>query len=152
MLMALPERINSDRGAAEVAREERWRRTDELYELFGSTGMYWSCHQCDWGKYLDLAIAFGWLPEGAFFKCAEGGYGEHPSASFTGNDFQVVTDSDARAMAVALNRAVSTINAGSPITDEQTAALKALEFEDREPILESLAAQIARRLPGCTPP
>jgi hypothetical protein len=40
-----------------------------------------------------------------------------------------VTDDDARAMAAALNRAVATINAGSPMTDNQVVALR--EFEIR---------------------
>jgi hypothetical protein len=38
------------------------------YEILSSSAKYWSCHQCDWGNYLDVAIAFGWEPEGAFFK------------------------------------------------------------------------------------
>jgi hypothetical protein len=75
------------------------------YEFWGRKGKYWSCHQEDWRFYLDVATAFGWVPEGAFFKCDEGGYGEHPSGSYLGNDWQIVTDDDARAMA-ALNRAV----------------------------------------------
>jgi hypothetical protein len=97
------------------------------YEIFGSNGKYWTCHQYDWGGYLDVAIAFCWLPEGAFFKCDEGGFGEHPSGSYIGNDFQIVTDDDARAMAAALKLAVDTINAGSPMTDNQATALKALK-------------------------
>jgi hypothetical protein len=106
------------------------------YEILGSTGKYWTCHQCDWGDYLDVAVAFGWEPAGAFFKCDEGGHGEHPSGSYFGNSFQIVTDGDARAMAAALNRAVATINAGAPMTDEQAAALKALEIDHHDPLLE----------------
>jgi len=103
------------------------------YEILGSTGKYWTCHQCDWGDYLDVAVAFGWEPAGAFFKCDEGGHGEHPSGSYFGNSFQIVTDGDARAMAAALNRAVAAINAGSPMTDNQALVLKEFEISDGEP-------------------
>jgi hypothetical protein len=98
------------------------------FEILGRTGKYWSCHQFDWGNYLDVAIAFGWDPEGAFFKDDEGGYGEHPSGNYFNNDRQIVTDSDARGMAAALNSAVTTINAGSPLTDEQVKVLKKFEI------------------------
>ena len=97
------------------------------YEIFGRNGKYWTCHQDDWGSYLEVATAFGWTPEGAFSKCDEGGFGEHPSGSYLGNDFQIVTDGDARAMAEALNRAVTSINARSPMTGDQIKALKALK-------------------------
>jgi hypothetical protein len=108
------------------------------YEILGSTGKYWTCHQCDWGDYLDVAVAFGWEPAGAFFKCDEGGHGEHPSGSYFGNSFQIVTDGDARAMAAALNRAVATINAGSPMTDNQATALRAFEIDSGEPVWRDL--------------
>jgi len=39
------------------------------YEVLGSKGKYWTCHQFAWHDYLKVAIAFGWVPEGAFFKC-----------------------------------------------------------------------------------
>jgi hypothetical protein len=109
------------------------------YEILGSTGKYWSCHQCDWRGYLDVAIAFGWVPEGAFFKCDEAGYGEHPSGSYIGNDRQIVTGDDASAMAAALNRAVTTINAGLSLTDEQAAALaglRVLGMDEEDLLLE----------------
>ena len=103
------------------------------YEILGSTGKNWSCHQSIWGLYLDLAEAFGWKPEGAFFKCDELGFGEHPSGSYLGNDWQIVTDDDARAMAAALNLAVATINAGSPMTDNQVMVLKEFKIDDGDP-------------------
>lgn len=103
------------------------------YELLGSNNKYWTCQQGAWGFYLDLAAAFGWLPEGAFFKWDEGGFREHPSGSYIGNDWQIVTDTDARAMAAAFNLAVATISAGSPITDDQVTALEAFEIDDSDP-------------------
>ena len=92
------------------------------YEILGSNDKYWTCHQYAWRDYLKVATAFGWAPEGAFFKCDEGGFGEHPSGSYLGNDWQTVTDDDARAMATALNLAVATINAGSQRTDDRSPA------------------------------
>jgi hypothetical protein len=97
------------------------------YEILGKSGKYWTCHQTSWQNYLTIAIAFGWVPEGAFFKNDEGGFGPHPSGSYLGNDWQLVTDEDARAFAAALNLAIDTVNAGSPLTADQAAALK--EFE-----------------------
>lgn len=94
------------------------------YDILGGRNGSWHCHQSDWRYYLDVAKAFGWVPQGAFFKCDEGGYGEHPSGSYLGNDWQIATDDDAHALAVALNLAVATVNTGSPMTDEQAAALK----------------------------
>jgi hypothetical protein len=111
------------------------------YEILGSTGQYWSCHQCAWRHYLKIAIAFGWVPEGAFFKCDEVGFGEHPSGSYSGNDWQIVTDDDARAMAAALNLAVATINARSPMTDEQATVLNEFKFDKREPFWKTLLTE-----------
>jgi hypothetical protein len=104
------------------------------YEILGSNGKYWTCHQSAWRDYLKLATAFGWAPEGAFFKCDEVGFGAHPSGSYLGNDWQMVTDDDAHAMAAALNLAVAAINAGSPMTDNQAAVLKAFAIDDRESV------------------
>jgi len=47
-----------------------------------------------------------------------------------------VTDDDARGMATALNLAVATINAHSPMTDNQAAALKALETDCCDLLME----------------
>jgi hypothetical protein len=65
------------------------------YEILGNNGKYWTCHQLAWPDYLRVAAAFGWAPEGAFFKNDELGFGDHPSGSYTGNDWQQVTDADA---------------------------------------------------------
>jgi hypothetical protein len=100
------------------------------YEIVGNTGKYWTCHQSAWRDYLILAVAFGWAPHGAFFKCDEGGFREHASGSYLGNDWQTVTDDDARAMAAALNLAIAIINAGAPMTDNQAKALKAFAIDD----------------------
>ena len=101
------------------------------YEILRSNGKYWTCHQSDWGGYLDVAIAFGWLPEGAFFKCDEGGFGEHRSGSYIGNDFQIVADDDAHAMAAALNLAVATIDAGSPMSTTCPLSISIARLQNR---------------------
>src|SRR4051812_5064336 len=114
-------------------------RTKQMgYDMLGDTGKDWSCGQLAWRDYLVLATAFGWAPDGAFFKCDEAGFGEHPSGSYLGNDWQQVTKDDACGMAAALNLAVATINAGSPMTDNQVTALKKFEEIDEEPAFKSL--------------
>jgi hypothetical protein len=122
------------------------------YEILGSSGQYWSCNQLAWRDYLKVATAFGWTPEGAFFKCDEIGSGEHPSGSYLGNDWQIVTDDDARATAAALNLAVAAINAGAPMTDDQTTALRAFEieplFDDDAESLASCSVQTIRTRNG----
>lgn len=107
------------------------------YEILGSTGLYWTCNQYSWKFYIDVAIAFGWEPESAFFKCDIEGYSEHPRGSYLGNSWQKVTDDDARAIAASLDLAVATINAGSPMSDNHATALK--EFvDDGEPFWKDL--------------
>lgn len=74
--------------------------------------------------------------KGAFIKCDEGGYGEHSSGSYLGNDRQKVTDADAQAMAAALELAIATINADSPMTDGQAKALRTLKTNQQDLLME----------------
>lgn len=106
------------------------------YEVLGRNDTYWSCHQGAWRHYPGVATAFGWVQEGALIKCDEGGYGEHPSGSYLDNDRQKVTDDDAQAMAAALELAIATINAGSPMTDGQAKALRTLETDHQNLLME----------------
>jgi hypothetical protein len=109
------------------------------YEVLGKNGEYWTCHQDAWPGYLKVATAFGWAPEGAFFINDEFGLRYHPSGSYLGNDWQLVTDDDARAFGAALRLAIAAINAGSPMTDDQVTALKAFdEKDDGEPFFSCL--------------
>jgi hypothetical protein len=62
--------------------------------LSNTTQKSWSCHH-DWGCFLDLAEAFGWVPEHK---------GIH---YYIGNNYQKVSDEDAFAMATALNMAIA---------------------------------------------
>jgi hypothetical protein len=93
------------------------------YEILGNNGKYWSCNQGGWFSYLKVATAFGWAPEGAFFKDDEAGFGPHPSGSYLGNDRQRVTDEDARAFGAALRLALATADLGLPMTADQKDAL-----------------------------
>jgi len=51
------------------------------YEILGSKGQYWTCQQGAWSDYLKVATAFGWAPEGAFFRDDVRGFGPHDSGS-----------------------------------------------------------------------
>jgi hypothetical protein len=82
------------------------------YEILGSRGQYWTCQQGAWSDYLKLATAFGWAPEGAFFRDDERGFGPHDSGSYIGNDWQQVGDDDARAFGAALHLAIATSTPG----------------------------------------
>jgi hypothetical protein len=106
------------------------------YDIMGHSGKSWTCNQWAWPEYLKIATAFGWVPEGAFFKSDEAGFGPHPSGSYLGNDWQQVTDSDARAFAAALLLAIATIKAVQPMTDRQLAALRAFKLDTSEPCFE----------------
>ena len=70
--------------------------------LSNTTQKSWSCHH-DWGCFLDLAAAFGWAPE------------QNGSHYYVGNNHQKVTDTDARAMAKALNLAIVYIEDVQPM-------------------------------------
>lgn len=100
------------------------------YEILSNSGKYWTCHQSAWADYLMLATTFGWAPEGAFFKEDEGGFGPHPSGSYLGNDWQKVTDQDARAFGAALHCAIGAVRAGAALTADQAAVLELFETNE----------------------
>jgi hypothetical protein len=93
------------------------------YEILGNNGGYWSCNQRGWAAYLKVATAFGWAPDGAFFKDDEAGFGPHLSGSYLGNDRQLVTDEDAHAFGAALRLALTTADLELPMTVDQKDAL-----------------------------
>ena len=121
------------------------------YEVLGSNGKYWTCHQGAWRDHLKVATALGWAPEGAFFRDDERGFGPHDSGSYIGNDWQQVGYDDARAFGAALHLAIATINARSPMTDDQAMALKEFEIDKSGPFYtmftEQQQASFLRREP-----
>ena len=70
--------------------------------LSNTTHNSWNCGHA-WGCYLDLAEAFGWAPE------------QNGSHYYIGNDYQNVSDKDARAIANALLLAIAYIQDVQPI-------------------------------------
>jgi hypothetical protein len=114
------------------------------YDILSNSGKYFGCQQCTWPNYLRIATAFGWISAGAFFKNDEGGFGAHPSGSYLGNDWQQVTDDDARAFGAALKLAIAMINAGLPLTDDQITKLKEFEFDDSDPFADVDLTEEAR--------
>ena len=91
------------------------------------------CSSGAWPKYFALGTAFGWVPAGAVFPSNSGVAGEPTSRSYFGNDWQQVTDDDALAFGAALELAIAAINAESPMTDSQEAALKEFEVTSDDP-------------------
>ena len=90
------------------------------YEILGNNGGYWSCNQRGWAAYLKVATAFGWAPDGAFFKDDEVGFGPHPPGSYLGSDRQLATDE---------RLALTTADLGLPMTVDQKDALA--DFRER---------------------
>jgi hypothetical protein len=104
-----------------------------------SSDKRFNCNNWAWPKYLAVGTAFGWVPAGAVFPIEFWGGGsepiisERPSRSYFGNDWQQVTDDDALAFGAALELAIAAINAESPMTDSQEAALKEFEVTSDDP-------------------
>lgn len=73
-----------------------------------------------WHSALNVALKFGWTPVGT---SAPLNFGREWCGSYTSNDFQTVTDSDARALASALLQAVDALITNRPLTFEQAAVL-----------------------------
>jgi hypothetical protein len=107
-----------------------------------SSDKRFKCNNRAWPKYLAVGTAFGWVPAGAVFSIEFWGGGsepiisEHPSRSYFGSDWQQVTDDDALAFGAALELAIAAINAESPMTDSQEAALKEFEVTSDDPYTE----------------
>jgi hypothetical protein len=84
-------------------------------------------------------LSVGYPPARCFPSNFGGGGGsepiisEHSSRSYFGSDWQQVTDDDALAFGAALELAIAAINAESPMTDSQEAALKEFEVTSDDP-------------------
>jgi hypothetical protein len=114
-------------------------------DLFGHGGASLNWHAWRWC--LEVAEAFGWQPAGTAPPAWNEG-GPIPPASrdrewsgtYFSNDFASVTDSDARALASALFRAIDALRTNQPLTPEQAAAI---DREDADPrVLDYLARYV----------
>ena len=72
-----------------------------------------------WRQSLRVARAFGWEPAGTLNSTRQP-HETWDATNYSSNDWQHVTDDDAKAMAAALDRAMT---AQEPLTDEQREAL-----------------------------
>jgi hypothetical protein len=91
-----------------------------------------SVNRVFWGECLDVAEAFGWNPAGTLpIEQMPAGKSEAQLESEWDNTYLLsnrrVTDLDAHALGVALYRAVSVVEAGSDMTDQQKEALARFE-------------------------
>jgi hypothetical protein len=73
-------------------------------DLIGRGGS-WSCNWGAWYHLMEVAHKFGWNPQGTI--APDYWQGEWDKVDYFSNSFQTVTDSDARAIGMALLRAVS---------------------------------------------
>ena len=78
-----------------------------------------------WRECLDIAIAFGWQPAGTIAPTYHDGAW---AGGYCSNDFQEVSDSDARALGRALHRAVTSVRTGQALTEEQAAVLDGMHI------------------------
>jgi hypothetical protein len=87
-------------------------------DLIGHGGASFNWHT--WRQCLDIAIAFGWQPADTIAPPDH--HGGDWAESYCSNDFQEVSDSDARALGRAQHRAVTSVRTGQALTKEQATA------------------------------
>jgi hypothetical protein len=98
-------------------------------DLFGHGGAMFNWHA--WRSCLNIAEKFGWVPAGTEAPSWNEG-GDIPPAdrdpewdgSYFCNEFQSVTDTDAKAMARSLYRALNSVGTDQTLNAEQSAALE----------------------------
>ena len=88
-----------------------------------------------WHYCLDVAIAFGWKPAGTI---APRDFTGDWCGRYYGNDFQIVTNKDARALAAAVHRAVYALSTNQALTKDQAKACGEGDCEDVD-VLRKLA-------------
>ncbi|MEA2906291.1 MAG: hypothetical protein QOI12_3678 [Alphaproteobacteria bacterium] len=96
----------------------------DLISGHGDFSLHWGA----WRSCFELAITFGWQPAGTVAPCNYLGPG-HWNRSYFTNDRQVVSDDDARALAMALRRACTALRTNQSVTREQAEALADLDME-----------------------
>ena len=96
------------------------------FDLRGKGG-YFCLNNERWYHCLDIACAFGWEPAGTQLPDGPPEARGNPGpdwkwdGGYNSNDFQMVTDDDAKALAAALDRAIEAEKTGA-MTKEQRAA------------------------------
>jgi hypothetical protein len=91
-------------------------------------GWDFSCSAAFWAECLAVAQACGWEPAGTIAPapCHQGG-NRAWNGGYRSNDYQEVTDADARAFSAALYRAIDAVLMETPVKQPQ--GLKAFECE-----------------------
>jgi hypothetical protein len=97
-------------------------------DLYGHGGA--SFTWAGWEDCLAVAQAFGWKPAGTAAPDPRK-WDDVPvitgwNGTYFTNDYQEVTDADARALSLALNRALATLSTGQTLTEEQTEVLRGI--------------------------
>jgi hypothetical protein len=93
------------------------------YDLQGRGGA--SFNIAAWSMCLDVATAFGWKPAGTIGPDdCDGEWG----GGYFSNDYQQVTDDDARALAAALRQALVALETKQTLTKEQSKACDAIHL------------------------
>lgn len=92
-----------------------------LVDEVGEASFHWGL----WRTCLGIAAIFGWQPAGTV-KSSD--YDGEWNGSYFTNDFQEVTDGDARALGAALHRAIAAVSIGQALTEEQAKALDCLDL------------------------
>jgi len=78
-----------------------------------------------WRNCLNLALAFGWRPAGTVHRHEYMGPPNGWPGDYVTNDFQLVTDDDAKALATALRRALRARRTKRRLTKKQQGAWSA---------------------------
>ena len=106
------------------------------------------CSARFWVECLTLAEVFGWNPAGTEAPsgcqpCSADDWG----GNYWTNDYQQVTDDDARAFAAALRRGIEAVMMETPLTIEQAQAVKVFEKTETDllsPGIEIKTTSVAR--------
>ena len=87
------------------------------------------CSARFWGECLTLAEVFGWIAAGteAPCECVQGVITRDWGGGYGTNDYQQVTDEDARAFAAALKRGIEALMMEPPLTIEQAERVKVFD-------------------------
>jgi hypothetical protein len=105
-------------------------------DLLGNHGQEWF-NMSAWGWCLQRALEFGWEPEGTVAPTHWSG--ECDGKDYFCNEWQTVTDRDARALGEALVRAIATLSARVDVQKTSTEELNTSLFVKEEPVDAEIA-------------